>query len=115
MFAYQPKGEGELPLEVGDEVDVLERFEDGRVFGFKRRTGQTGYFRPIYLSDTMNNDSDNKSDDVTSVPPPRPPSIATPYAPQEAAFDLVAEQCSDATIASGDWVTVSEVFGDESG
>ncbi|KAJ3032900.1 hypothetical protein HDV00_006989 [Rhizophlyctis rosea] len=115
MFAYRPTEEGELPLEVGDEVDVLERFEDGRAFGFNRRTGQTGYFPLIYLSDTTDNDSDNESDEGTIVPPLRPPSVAAPYAPQEAAFDRPAEHWYDATIATGDSVTVWEVFEDGTG
>ncbi|KAJ3026102.1 hypothetical protein HK097_006529, partial [Rhizophlyctis rosea] len=106
------------------------KFENGRGFGFNRRTGLTGYFPLLYLSDSLDSDdADNASilsdGNTTIVPtrrstthahPPTSSALSTPpYAPQEAAFDRPVEFWYEADVKVGDTVEIWEVFEDGRG
>ncbi|KAJ3300408.1 hypothetical protein HK104_000922 [Borealophlyctis nickersoniae] len=130
LFAYRPpRGVGGLELEVGDLVDVLETFEDGKALGMNRRTGQTGYFPLSHLSDTPYTTSSSSSSSGSSARTLTPRDADTIFKPntsnnttlvrqhdsvggEEARYDYTPEAWYEVPVHAGDRVDVWELFED---
>jgi len=49
MYEWSPRNDDELRLDEGDDVEVMERCDDGWFVGLNRRTKQFGTFPGNYV------------------------------------------------------------------
>merc|ERR1719201_415630 len=83
LYAYEKQHEDELSLSVGDELQVMIKWDDGYWFGIKVRSKEEGLFPGNYVAEQ----------DATSTPPTMAMVAAAATKPPRASARLSSRMC----------------------